>query len=153
MFRLFVSALVAAVLLSGCAASSKTFYASPKKVGDTKLCRTFMKASNKGEQQFANDTASEAQRRGLTWDQCQQKVMAEDAAIVGIAVIATGVTVAAACQNGCSGGGYSPGYYGNGGGDVDCWGGGGDGPRRCPIGNERIHVFKLPLCLSSVADF
>jgi len=52
----------------------------------------------------------------------------EDAAIVGIAVIATGVTVAAGCQNGCSGGGgYNSAYYG--GSDVDCAGGGGDGPR------------------------
>ena len=47
----------------------------------------------------------------------------ETAAIVGIAAVATGVAVVAACQNGCAGGGYSPSYN-----DVDCAGGKGDGP-------------------------
>lgn len=123
-----ISSVIAPVVLIGCSASPKTFYANPSSVKDTTLCRTFMDAADKGDQQFAKDTAVEANRRGLTLEECPNKVAMENAAIVGIAAVATGVAVVAACSNGgCAGGGYSaPHSYS--GSDYDCWGGGGDGP-------------------------
>lgn len=118
----------AASIMSGCSASSKMFYANPSKVGDTRLCRTFLEAHQKGNDRFAQDTAREAIKRGLSLDDCYNKVAAEDAAIVGIAVVATGVAVAAACQNGWSSGGYRRPSYIAGNTDYDCFGGSGDGP-------------------------
>lgn len=124
-----ITALVAVTaLLSGCAASSKTFYASPAKVKDTQLCRTFLEAAEKGDQQFAYDTAQEAGRRGLTLEECQNKVATENGVLVATALVATAVGVGIACQNGCSGGGYSPSYASSAGTDYDCAGGPGNGP-------------------------
>lgn len=125
----FVLAIIAAtsLSLSGCAASSKKFYAEPRSIKDTQLCRTFLEAAQKGEHQFATDVGREAGSRGLTLEQCQQKVAGENAVIVGTALVATAVGVGIACRDGCSGGSgsYRPAYAPV---DYDCAGGGGDGP-------------------------
>lgn len=130
MTALAATAIVAlsALLLAGCSASSKTFYATPAKVKDTQLCRTFLEAAQNGNEQFARDTAAEAMRRGLTLEQCQQKVATENGILIATGVIATAVGVGLACQNGCSGGGYSSPARSAGYGDYDCLGGPGDGP-------------------------
>lgn len=123
--RAFLLLFAAPLLLSGCAVSPKTFYANPASVKDTTLCRTFLDAAQKGDNQYAKDTATEARKRGLTLKQCQNKVSTENAVLIGIAVVATGAAAVAACQGGgCGGGGYSSPR----GGDYDCAGGGGDGP-------------------------
>ena len=119
---------LSAVMLAGCSASSKTFYATPAKVKDTQLCRTFLEAAQNGNEQFARDTAAEAMRRGLTLEQCQQMVATENGVLIATGVIATAVGVGLACQNGCSGGGYSPAVSPGRYGDYDCLGGPGDGP-------------------------
>lgn len=123
------AALALALMAPGCAASSKTFYANPAKVKDTQLCRTYMEAAQKYDTQFATDTATEAVRRGLTFEECQKKVATEDGVLLATALVATAVGVGIACQNGCSGGGYSAPSYSAYGSDVDCAGGPGDGPR------------------------
>jgi hypothetical protein len=129
-----VVAIAACVLVSGCAASSKTFYADAAKVKDTQLCRTFFDAADKGKQQFAFDVATEAQRRGLTAEKCRTKVDTENAVLVAAAVAATAVGVGIACRNGCAApsgaGAYRPNYAGY--TDVDCLGGTGNGPRFTP---------------------
>jgi hypothetical protein len=121
-----VTALAVTVLLSGCAASSKTFYANPGKVRDTQLCRTFLDAAQKNDLQFATDTATEAKRRDLTLEECQRKVATEDAVLIGALVVGTAVGVGIACQNGCAGGSYSAPSYRS--GDYDCYGRSGNGP-------------------------
>lgn len=117
--------------ISGCAASSKTFYANPAKVQDTQLCRTYLEAAKKYDAQLAADTGKEAASRGLTLEKCQSRVATEDGVILASILIGTAVGVGVACRNGCgSGGGYTaPSYnaYGNG-TDYDCAGGPGDGP-------------------------
>lgn len=113
----FAAAL--AVALSGCATAPKDFYADPSKPKDTALCRAVMETT---DPIFQRDAAEELTKRGLTAEECQNKVAMETAALVGIAAVATGVAVVAACQNGCGGGGYSPRS------DVDCAGGQGNGP-------------------------
>ena len=120
------TAFAAAVLLSGCAASTKTFYANPGKVKDTQLCRTFLEAAEKGNTRFANDTAAEARQRGLTLEECQKKVATENAVLVGAVLVGTAVGVGIACQNGGGGGGYAAPRYQS--ADRDCLGGPGDGP-------------------------
>ena len=74
------------------------------------MCRTYLEAVQNGDQQFANDTAQEAIRRGLTQEECEKKVATEDGVLIATAVVATVVGVGIACQNGCGGGGYSPSY-------------------------------------------
>lgn len=125
-FQISAAALAACALLSGCAASSKTFYADASKVKDTQLCRTFFDEQNKGGGQFAYDLAAEANRRGLTAEQCRTKVDTENGVLLATALVATAVGVGIACQNGCAGGGYSPPAYAS--ADYDCLGGGGNGP-------------------------
>lgn len=137
-----ISLLVAVPLLvAGCAASPKTFYANPTSVKDTTLCRTFLEAAEKGDEQYARDTGAEAGKRGLTLEQCQSKVNTENAVLVGIAVVATGVAAVAACQGGGCGG-YSAPAYDN---DVDCYGGGGNGPNyvRGPFRLSGPDIFDL----------
>lgn len=113
-------------LIQGCSASPKTFYASPSSVKDTTLCRTMFDAARSGQEQLALDTATEAHRRNLTLEECQNKVTTEDAVLVGAAVVALGVAAVAACSGGGCGGGSSSYAYAS--PDYDCWGGGGDGP-------------------------
>lgn len=124
-FKIFSLLFAVPVIASGCAAAPKTFYANPSAVKDTTLCRTFLDAANAGNEEYARDTAAEARRRGLTLEQCQSKVDAENAILIGVAVVATGAAAVAACQGGGCGG-YSAPAYGN--TDYDCYGGGGDGP-------------------------
>lgn len=110
-----------AMLLSGCATAPKDFYADPSKPKDTTLCRTFLETQ---DLKYKADIGTELGRRGLSIEECQNRVNMETAAVVGIAAVATGVAVIAACQNGgCAGGGYSAPS------DVDCYGGLGNGPR------------------------
>lgn len=116
-------AALVAVSLSACATTPAKFYADPSKAKDTPLCRSLIESTDPA---FQQDVAAELIRRGVTAEQCQQKVSFENAAIIGIAAVATGVTVAAACQNGCGAPGYvAPRYTGA---DYDCAGGGGNGP-------------------------
>lgn len=121
---------ISILALGGCSASQKMFYSEPTKVKDTQLCRTYLEAIDKGDAQFALDTAREAVRRGLTLDKCQQRVATENGVLIATALVATTVGVAIACQRtkcgGIGSGGYSQNSYGT---DVDCAGGGGDGPR------------------------
>lgn len=124
---LIVTAVLVPTLLTGCSASSKSFYANPAKIRDTQLCRTYLEAAQKNDVQFASDTATEAVRRGLTLEKCQEKVATEDGVLIAAALIGTAAGVAIACQNGCAGGGVSAPrttQYA----DQDCLGGPGDGP-------------------------
>lgn len=77
---------------------------------------------------FRQDTFNEATSRGLTVEECRNRVAMETAAIIGIAAVATGVAVAAACSNGCAAPAYRPTNYYSSTTDYDCAGGGGDGP-------------------------
>ncbi|MEQ1933101.1 MAG: hypothetical protein ABL962_04385 [Fimbriimonadaceae bacterium] len=107
------------------------FYAAPSKVKDTQLCRTIIEAMEKGDTQFAIDTSREAVSRGLTLEACEKRVATENGVLIATAIVATAVGVGIACQNANCGGMGSglaqatPAY----GSDVDCAGGGGDGPR------------------------
>lgn len=122
-------AVAACFLVSGCAASSKTFYADASKVKDTQLCRTLFEANQKGDYRFAYDLASEGNKRNLTIDECKKKVDTENGVILATALVATAVGVGIACKNGCGGGGYSAPSYASTTIDYDCAGGGGNGPR------------------------
>ena len=118
----FAIAAALVVALSGCATAPKDFYADPSKPKDTALCRAVMETL---DPQFQRDAAAELTKRGLTAEECQNRVAMETAAIVGIAAVATGAAVAAACQNGCAAPRPAYAYSGT---DYDCQGGGGDGP-------------------------
>lgn len=111
-----------ALSVSACATPPKDFYEDPTKPKDTALCRAVLETK---DSVFRHDAAVELSRRGLTLDECQNRVTMETAAIVGIAAVATGVAVAAACSNGCAA--PSP-SYSNSYVDRDCAGGRGDGP-------------------------
>jgi hypothetical protein len=146
----FVLIAAASAALTGCAATSKKFYADPQSIKDTQLCRTYLDAAQKGEYQFATDVGKEAGSRGLTLEQCQQKVAAENAVIVGTALVATAVGVGIACRDGCSGGGggYQPAYAPT---DYDCAGGGGNGPLYVQ-GPFRINPYNDPYKLDADND-
>lgn len=121
--KLMMLVALVAMTVAGCSTTPAKFYSDPSKPKDTPLCRSLMESSDPA---FQRDVAAELIRRGMTAEQCQQKVNVENAIILGIAAVATGVTVAAACQNGCAAPRYAPTRYA--GPDYDCAGGGGDGP-------------------------
>lgn len=100
----------------------------PRRPGSTtrSFCRTYLEAARNGQQRFAGDVAREAVRRGLTLEECQNKVATENGVLIATALVGTAIGVGIACSNGCSGGGYSAPYYR--GADWDCAGGPGDGP-------------------------
>lgn len=123
----YAIAAALAVALSGCATAPKDFYADPSKPKDTALCRAVLETTDLS---FQRDAAAELVNRGVTAEECQNKVAMETAALVGIAAVATGVAVVAACQNGCAAPRYPS--YAYSGTDYDCQGGGGDGPRFVP---------------------
>ncbi len=116
-----IAAATMAFALAACATPPKDFYADPTKPKDTALCRAHLEST---DPQFKYDTGLELAGRGLTLEECQNRVTMETVAIVGIAAVATGVAVAAACQNGCAGGNFGSASYA----DYDCYGGKGDGP-------------------------
>jgi hypothetical protein len=119
--KLLLLAAALSAALTGCATAPKDFYANPAKAKDTSLCRTLMESA---DPTFQRDVADELIKRGVTAEQCQNKVNAENAAIMGIAAVATGIAVVAACQNGCA----APSAYTAPHVDYDCYGGGGNGP-------------------------
>jgi Excalibur calcium-binding domain. len=108
--------------LHGCATTPRDFYADPSKPGTTALCRAYQEAT---DPTYQRDVVRELLGRGLTAEECESRVVAENVAIIGVAAVATGVVLAAACQDGCPGGGYAPSYSAV---DYDCAGGSGDGP-------------------------
>lgn len=156
MHRYFLVAAATIPLLVGCAASQKSFYADASKIEDTQLCRTMLETYEKeGASQFVVDVAGEAGKRNLTLEECQSKVATENAVIIGAVVVATGVGVGIACKNGCSapsgGGAYRPTYAGY--SDVDCLGGGGNGPRFTPgYGSFPIDRYNDPYNLDADND-
>lgn len=118
--KLSILAAATALALSACATAPKDFYVDPTKPKDTALCRAMLETKDPA---FKRDAGTELVRRGLTIQECQNRVNMETAAIVGIAAVATGVAVAAACSNGCGAPSYSNRHV-----DRDCAGGSGDGP-------------------------
>jgi hypothetical protein len=118
--KLYAIAALVALCVSACATKPKDFYADPSKPKDTALCRAVLETQDFA---FQRDAAAELVKRGLTLQECQNRVAMETAAVVGIAAVATGVAVAAACSNGCAAPSYSNSYM-----DRDCAGGRGDGP-------------------------
>lgn len=121
--RILALTALIALSVSACATAPKDFYADPTKPKDTALCRAVLETT---DQTFQRDAATELVRRGITAEKCHNLVTMETAAIVGIAAVATGVAVAAACSNGCA----APSYYSgsSAGTDRDCAGGRGNGP-------------------------
>ena len=111
--------------ISACAVTPKSFYENPTAAKDTALCRAILETTDDA---FRQDAFTEATRRGISIEKCQNLVAMETAAIVGIAAVATGVAVVAACSNGCAAPSYRPASYYSRGPDYDCAGGGGDGP-------------------------
>lgn len=118
--KVFTAVLGVVAFVSGCSATPKSFYANPTKPGSTSLCRSYFEAQ---DPQYRADVGAELKRRGLTPKECENRIAMETAAIIGIAAVATGVAVAAACSNGCSGPAYQPQLI-----DYDCQDGTGNGP-------------------------
>ena len=121
-FQTVVAGLAAVSILAGCSASPKSFYANPSKPGATSLCRSFLETDDPS---FQSDVGVELVRRGLTLEDCENRIAMETAALAAIAVTAVGIGVAAACSGrNCA----APSFGGSSSGDYDCWGGGGNGP-------------------------
>lgn len=108
-FHSLIGAVVSAALLASCATAPKSFYANPSAVKDTPLCRAWLEA---GDPTYKRDTWAEIQRRGISQQDCKNKVNAETAAIAAIAVIGTATAVGIASANGARFGGGGGGVYG-----------------------------------------
>lgn len=109
MIKSRVAILIAALSLSACATSPKTFYADPTNPDDTSLCRAAFDPQSTPD--FRKDVEDELVRRGMSGEKCRSKISMQNGVLVAAAVIGTGAAVVAACRNGCSGGGgYSPSY-------------------------------------------
>lgn len=102
--KTIVAGLVVAVLLSGCSASPKSFYANPSKVNITSLCRSLM---DNPDPKFRRDVFQQIVARGEQPADCPNRVQLQNAGIIAIAIIGAGIGVAAA--GGIpSGTGYQP---------------------------------------------
>ncbi|WP_332719624.1 hypothetical protein [Pelagibacterium mangrovi] len=104
-----IALLACAALLAGCSTTQSKFYEDPTAPQDTFLCRAYLDTD---DVQYRADVAKELSRRGLTDQQCRDKVAGHTAALVGIALLGTALAVGAAAS---SGGGYSAPYYSGGG--------------------------------------
>lgn len=94
-------------LLAGCSTTQSKFYEDPTAPQDTFLCRAYLETE---DAKYQADVAKELSRRGLTEQECRDKVAGHTAALVGIALLGTALAAGAAAS---SGGGYSaPTYYG-----------------------------------------
>jgi hypothetical protein len=120
MLAVRVSALLTAAVLSGCATSPKSFYADPGKPDATSLCRVLFDQA--ADEQFRRDVANELGRRGVSEQNCRNKINTQTGVLVAAALIGVTAGAVIACRNGAcptGGGGFV---------DRDCAGGPGDGP-------------------------
>lgn len=101
-----IASIVCAALLAGCSTTQSKFYADPTAPQDTFLCRAFFETD---DAQYQADIAKELARRGITEQECKQKVDTHTGALIGLALIGTAVAIGAAAN---SGGGYSAPTYG-----------------------------------------
>lgn len=97
-------AIQLATLLAACAASPETFSARGQELGDTRVCRTWFKATQGNDLELLQATSEEVNRRGLSWSRCQQLINRQRVAI-GAAIIVTAALVATASSDGGTGGG------------------------------------------------
>lgn len=117
-----LTALLTCFALSGCAVSPERYYEDPAAIGDTSLCRVF---EGDEAQSFKNDVANELIGRGLTAQDCQDKINSENTALLLVAGAATVAVGVVACSNyDCGSGGGGSSYKT----DYDCLGGSGNGP-------------------------
>jgi len=124
-------ASVMSLALAGCAVSPEKFYSDPGGAKNTSVCRAYFDAVRDGRNQYAADLWREISRRRVSEAECKNLVASENVAVGAIALVGTGILVAAACKDGCpsGGGGAAPSSTVVVDDDVDCFGGTGDGPR------------------------
>lgn len=96
------TALFVASLVAACAASPTQFAARGREMGDTRVCRTWVSASEGTDKDFMDATAAEVTRRGLDYERCRELINQQRAAI-GAALLVTAVVVAAASSDGSGG--------------------------------------------------
>lgn len=121
--KIIIAAVAMSVALTACATAPKDFYANPGKSKDTALCRAVMETS---DPQFQRDAATELVRRGLTGEDCQNKVNTENGVVAALAIVGGAAVIGAASAGGGFGGAPAYTNYNT---DVDCQGGMGNGPR------------------------
>jgi len=101
------------VLLTGCAASSASFYKSPSAVSDVQLCRTVNSSAAKADPKFRQDVARELVSRGYDRDLCQRLIALENAKIAdALGAVAGAAAAGYAAGTGSEYGGYGNGYGG-----------------------------------------
>lgn len=91
--------LSAAALLSGCAASSATFYADPGSISNTQLCRTLRNTDAGAEPVFAADLRRAVEMRGLSDASCHELVSKQNGTIAAATVIGVAVVGLASRSN------------------------------------------------------
>jgi hypothetical protein len=91
--RSVASTFCVLLLLHGCAASPSQFASSRQKMGDSRLCSTWKAARKGSDSDFMVQVSTEAGRRGLSYQRCEeiarnQKLLAAGAIIAAAAVVA-----------------------------------------------------------------
>jgi len=94
------------LVLAACAASPQQFAAKRTSMGDTRLCKTWIRAGKGSDTAFHDATTEEINRRGLGLERCNQLIVEQRVAI-GAAILIAAVVVAAANSDGGGGGGTS----------------------------------------------
>lgn len=106
--RMERTAVALVFTMSGCATNSADFYKDPSKANVTSLCRVLAKPN---DPQYQADVRLELERRKVTYEDCTRKIRQENAAIAGVAIVATAAAVAIAADKGAFSGGGGGGYY------------------------------------------
>ena len=99
--------MICMLALTGCSTTSETFYKDPKKIGDTSLCRTYLKTE---DQTFKRDIRRELSSRAILAASCPQRVKKQNnqiAAGVAVAVVGAAVIYCTRGDRNCGGGGSS----------------------------------------------
>lgn len=99
---------VALLTLAGCAVSPERFRSERYSLSNTQVCRTAISSAAEKDPSFNYDVWQEAQRRGLTGQDCRALINEQNVGI-GVAAI-LGAAIIAASRGG-GGGGYNPAAY------------------------------------------
>lgn len=101
---------ISVALLAGCASSPKHFAKHKESLTNLDVCRTWKSAASGRNADFLANVAAEADRRGLTAEQCADEIRKGNDAVTAAVVILGVAAAVAAVAAGSRGGGYPNSY-------------------------------------------
>lgn len=110
MKRIAITALCAALALSGCATSKSDFYSNPQASNTWSLCRALVEAQKAGDAAYTRDLTQILATRDMTTGDCHTRNTVVEIGAVVVVVATIAAAILAAGRNGGGGGGGQSDY-------------------------------------------